>query len=170
MMSKDGTYEHRDVWESINGKIPSDHHIHHKNMVRSDNRVENLECIQRDKHLRMHGLTYKMLNHLTRLRNRAPVKRFVCVTCGENAESKHPLAKFCSRKCAQKFHNEQQSALDSIARATERGNGLCPTCSSVFTKTRSDQRHCSKRCTHVDAKRRMNFKLGHVPTPSKYRA
>ena len=37
--------EHRIVWEKAYGPIPDGMHIHHKNGVRDDNRLENLECV-----------------------------------------------------------------------------------------------------------------------------
>jgi hypothetical protein len=40
------TFEHRETWEKINGKIPDGFVIHHVNGIRSDNRIENLELIE----------------------------------------------------------------------------------------------------------------------------
>ena len=45
---------HRRIWTEHNGEIPSDHHIHHINKNWRDNRIENLECISRIDHQRMH--------------------------------------------------------------------------------------------------------------------
>ena len=39
---------HRFIWEMFNGKIPEKHHIDHINGNRSDNRIENLQCITQD--------------------------------------------------------------------------------------------------------------------------
>lgn len=46
--------EHRLIWESVHGPIPPDHDIHHKNGNRSDNSIENLECIQSPEHSHQH--------------------------------------------------------------------------------------------------------------------
>lgn len=51
-------YEHRDVWSAAHGVIPSGFHIHHKNKIRTDNRIENLECLEARAHLRLHGLIF----------------------------------------------------------------------------------------------------------------
>jgi HNH endonuclease len=48
-------YEHRHVWEQHHGPIPKDHDIHHRNGDRTDNRIENLECVPRQSHGKMHA-------------------------------------------------------------------------------------------------------------------
>lgn len=46
---------HRFVWESINGKIPAGYDIHHLNEVKTDNRIENLECLPKAEHTRKYS-------------------------------------------------------------------------------------------------------------------
>lgn len=48
-------YMHRYVWEFHNGPIPYFHDIHHVNENKSDNRIENLECIHKADHTSKHG-------------------------------------------------------------------------------------------------------------------
>lgn len=43
-------YEHRIVWEDAHGPIPDGYHVHHKNHVRDDNRLENLELVHGRRH------------------------------------------------------------------------------------------------------------------------
>jgi transcription elongation factor Elf1 len=169
MMAADGSYEHRDVWTAAHGPIPSNCHIHHKNRVRHDNRLENLECMEAEAHLRLHGLTWKMVNHLRRIREARPLRKFQCVVCGTEHQSKHPLARFCSPRCVRQHHNGILGDKRSVERAAVRGSGVCGVCGDAFTRTRKDQIYCSRRCAHVSAKRRLNARLGHVPTPASYR-
>lgn len=48
-------YEHRLVWEEANGPLPSGWIIHHKNGDKTDNRLENLEALDKTGHAKTHG-------------------------------------------------------------------------------------------------------------------
>jgi hypothetical protein len=45
---------HRYVWEQHYGAIPCNHVIHHINSDKTDNRIENLECMHVDDHWKLH--------------------------------------------------------------------------------------------------------------------
>lgn len=45
---------HRVIWELANGPIPAGMVIHHRNGVRTDNRIENLELLEHSKHNQLH--------------------------------------------------------------------------------------------------------------------
>lgn len=45
---------HQWIWIKIHGVIPKGYHIHHKNENKSDNRIENLELIERSRHMSHH--------------------------------------------------------------------------------------------------------------------
>lgn len=57
-LSKNGVEEHkranRLVWETFVGEIPKGYDVHHKNHIRTDNRVENLELILLSEHIKEH--------------------------------------------------------------------------------------------------------------------
>ncbi len=44
---------HRKIWHKINGPIPRGYVVHHKNGVRTDNRIENLEVMPKREHDRL---------------------------------------------------------------------------------------------------------------------
>ena len=46
---------HRYVWEYYFGEIPDGYDIHHINENRSDNRIENLECLSKSEHTRRYS-------------------------------------------------------------------------------------------------------------------
>ena len=47
-------YEHRIVWENKYGPIPDGFDIHHKNGIKDDNQIENLEIIPKSVHTKNH--------------------------------------------------------------------------------------------------------------------
>ena len=46
--------EHRLIWEQTHGPIPDGFQIHHKNHIRTDNRLCNLDCVDTVTHKRLH--------------------------------------------------------------------------------------------------------------------
>lgn len=55
LYKKDGTFKnvriHRVIWETFNGPIPDGYEINHKNEIRNDNRLENLELLTHKENL-----------------------------------------------------------------------------------------------------------------------
>lgn len=49
-----GKLLHRLIYEKYYGEIPEDCHIHHKDGNRSNNLINNLECLNKSKHLSLH--------------------------------------------------------------------------------------------------------------------
>jgi hypothetical protein len=46
---------HRDVWEFHNGPIPDGWDIHHKDEVKTNNDISNLECLPKAEHTRLYS-------------------------------------------------------------------------------------------------------------------
>ena len=46
---------HRYVWEKERGQIPDDWDIHHKDEVKSNNTIDNLECLSKSEHTRLYS-------------------------------------------------------------------------------------------------------------------
>ena len=55
-------YEHQSVWEKHYGPIPHGCRIHHKNEIKHDNRITNLECLTESEHRRKHQKCYKLVD------------------------------------------------------------------------------------------------------------
>lgn len=49
------TLMHRYVWQKEIGEIPNNYDIHHLNENKSDNRIENLECLPKSEHTRKYS-------------------------------------------------------------------------------------------------------------------
>ena len=47
--------EHVVVWEEHNGPVPPGHQVHHRNGIKHDNRIENLELVDPTTHKRLHS-------------------------------------------------------------------------------------------------------------------
>lgn len=48
-------YLHRYMWEKEKGKIPEGFDIHHLDEDKSNNVIENFECISKSNHTKLHG-------------------------------------------------------------------------------------------------------------------
>jgi hypothetical protein len=109
-------YLHRDVWESIHGKIPEGHHIHHMDENPLNNEIENLECVSAHDHMsRKHTKTaewhasekFKAMWAETRKKaamfhanlRENPVEK-TCQGCGKKYTTVNfKISKYCSNKC-----------------------------------------------------------------------
>jgi len=73
-MVYNGRMVHQSVWEANNGAISNGFILHHKNVDRLDNRIENLELVTRGEHCKLH------LPSRGRLGYRSVT---LCVVCGK---------------------------------------------------------------------------------------
>lgn len=141
-------YEHRDVWIAAHGKIPFGHHIHHKNRIRSDNRIENLECIEAKAHMRLHGKIpspKKLIRLKTHWRD--------CWSCTKHFKSFRGAGKFCSKACLAKYNNWLHGCKRAVKRQSLKPNKPCVICATVFEPFRGAQVCCSRKCTIVRSNR-----------------
>lgn len=53
---------HRLIWESVNGPIPEGMQINHINGIKTDNRIDNLECVTQQENIR-HAYENGLINN-----------------------------------------------------------------------------------------------------------
>jgi hypothetical protein len=102
---------HRAIWRNTYGEIPDRHDIHHKDEDYNNNAIENLECIPKSDHARLHNRfaafngTAESREHHKRLTAliwaNAKYKTYTCGECGKAFESRriNLPPKFCSKNC-----------------------------------------------------------------------
>ena len=81
--------EHRFVWEQAHGPIPVGYVIHHRNDVKTDNRLENLALLTNSQHRSLHA-------RRDRLQGRWALRWECCQRCG-TTERPHLMHGYCKR-------------------------------------------------------------------------
>jgi hypothetical protein len=114
---------HRIIWEDNFGKIPKSHEIHHKDRIRSNNDINNLQLISGRNHARLHikerlkkgGDLHKKLkkwrsseedkqvlrSNIEKCRKNTKEREFTCSNCGKVVNTNHPTKRFCSKECTE---------------------------------------------------------------------
>lgn len=117
----------RYIWQYYNGEIHTDdtYDVHHKNLIKSDNDISNLQLLTKSEHQKLH-------NALAR-------KSQICPVCGKEFTPKSPSDKriFCSQKCR------------GISLRKKPVEKVCPVCGKVFVahQQRPRQVCCSCSCS-----------------------
>ena len=157
---------HQWVWLNHFKIIPKGYHIHHRNEDKSDNRIENLEMIERARHLSHHmncplrkAKSKEMADkyrHLTKewhaskeghewhkahgvlgWINRKPIK-MTCKVCQKEYETKVLHQDFCTNACKSQWRRNNK--LDDIDK-------ICPICKKGYRSSKySRSKTCSKKC------------------------
>ncbi len=122
---------HRAVWESHHGRIPEDHHIHHKDFDRANNDISNLECLPSDEHWAMHGEIAKLEDHGWRRRNLT-----------KNARP--AASKWHRSREGRKWHREHYERMKDKLHTEKQF--YCEQCGEAFISTKAGTRFCSNAC------------------------
>lgn len=150
---------HRWVWENINGPIPTNMEIHHKDKDKSNNDISNLELVSRSEHQAIHAKESSQIDHLNKVRpiewlkseegrkavsekgkevwSNRELHEIICESCGKSAFFKR-WARFCSKNCYMKWcYANKINFIDAT----------CPICNMVFKKPKGKKTiYCSLKC------------------------
>lgn len=105
---------HRFIWTCFNGGIPEGHEINHINSIKTDNRLENLECISLAENRKKAVKTKEMLN--TRAKNAHNKQRYVASKDLVTNEEKF----FKSKNQASQYHGCSPSLVYMICEGKNR--------------------------------------------------
>lgn len=100
--------EHKLVWERANGPVPPGYVVHHKNHVKRDNRLENLQLMTHEEHSRHHNDKHARIK--------------TCVICEEEFEpapSKRARQRTCSPDCVRKLAAQAHGTEKGTAKLTD---------------------------------------------------
>lgn len=102
----DRTLLHRDVWQICYGEIPDGFEVHHKDENKSNNCIDNLECLPGDEHTRLHNPLQPLPEKACEFCGSALVRRINPNPFnGTYLETPSALAKrrFCDQACRGKW-------------------------------------------------------------------
>jgi hypothetical protein len=139
-------YEHRLVIEqSIGRTLIKGECVHHKNGVRWDNRLENLQLLSASEHSKIPkgiiGIDESNLQGpvLNLKKKKTYVK--ICQNCQTSYEAKRKSCKFCCKKCCDQYHDRK----DRIPKIKKSKTPIvCQNCGKLFVKTKN--KYCSVEC------------------------
>ena len=124
---------HREVWSAVFGAIPEKHDIHHVDHDRTNNAIENLECLPKGAHRRHHTLAQPIARK--DWAQQEP-QLLLCVDCDaelwRKRVTRHPLCASC--------HSQRAEAKRRVAKH-------CRQCDAPFVSRAGT--FCSQRCVNL---------------------
>lgn len=164
---------HAWVWKNINGIPPKGHHIHHIDGNKSNNSIENLQCLSVKDHVAVHRNEDRIEDCRKRMEMIRPLTKawhaseegkewhrqhaircefgknepidYECLNCSiKFSSSKLSNTKFCSNKC--KSAHRRKLKIDDRDFA-------CEFCTKIFRKNKyAHRRFCSRKCAASKSK------------------
>ena len=166
---------HRIIWEEDIGPIPEGFDVHHKDGNKYNNLVDNLECLTKSDHMRLHAKERRWALSVTMSSNSEKIHKwhrskkgrlslsnkakkqcenrefrsFVCQVCKKDFQSNHNTnPKYCSDNCVQSAR--LKSGIDNEERN-------CRICDTKFTINKyQNTQVCSMKCRNLWLKEKRN--------------
>lgn len=167
---------HCEIWKDTYGSIPKKFHIHHRDGCKTNNNLDNLECLSHSEHMKVHALErMKDPVHLARIMKNVNDsflrrKSWICSEAGRNYLTKIsrvwnmslPKLDFFCLECNKAFKSVRPWAKFCCSghkhRYQERKRRrrlkvpmephVCDVCKKVFYPKRTDALCCSVSCGH----------------------
>ena len=137
------SFLHRAVYSYYCGEIPEGYVIHHIDRNKSNNNIENLQCVTIQEHSDIHSQE--------RVQSRQP-QTYVCAECGKTYYAYETgNNKFCSVACRRKARQTSEENLKSV---------ICIICGkNFFTRKDKSTKTCSPQCASKLAQQTLKSKV-----------
>lgn len=161
------------VWEKANGEIPNGYEVHHRDMDKSNNELDNLVLVLGIKHQRFHGVL-RAINDTNwaddfQAKGIEAAKEWHRSTEGRQWHKEHyektkdalyakheEVCSFCGKRFLTPVYRKNSFCSNKCKAAFRRASGVddeerrCPICGGTFKISKySRQRTCSRRCGHI---------------------
>ena len=108
------------VWEKEHGKLPEGYEIHHINFDKTDDRIENLQCMRRREHKLLHGREredHKVINGIEyRKCQRCEEYKILTEFQRRSAGTYQGYCKECQRKVLQEWRESNRKHYNEYMR------------------------------------------------------
>lgn len=119
------------VWESFNGPVPEGYQIHHKDLDKRNNDIENLVLLTQSEHMRLHA---ELQTDEQRARAKKRLDEFARPAAKEWHQSDAGL----------QWHKEHYEQMKD--RLHVKHEFICQNCGKLFESTKANSKFCCNNC------------------------